>query len=1632
MKKVFCILLIALLLLPSVPVSAATTSGYCGEYNNFESVSWDVNTTTGVLTIKGTGPMYSYNATSIPLWCYSDVRDSIKTVIVYPGVTTIADYCFSSLKYVTSITLPAGITEIGRRAFYGCTSLKELIIPDTVQIMYGETFQECPALEKVHLPESLSFLDASTFLGCTALKEINIPQNLEYIGVRCFYGCTSLTSVHIPASVEEIHFGAFAGCTALKDVTFDLAGKLSTLMGQAFYDTAVEKLHLPYFLADIQEAAFSNCSDLSEITLPVYLKKIGNSVFSSCTSLTDIMIPALVTEIGNHVFQRCENLESIRFEGGSRCETIGAYAFTSCTALESIKLPMTITSIGARAFDACTSLRELTVPGLVETVPEGFAASCTALEDVTLPVNLTSIDEYAFYKCENLYSITVPDGLTTVVQCAFYGTDKLMEVYYGGSEDDWKQIDIQSDNKPLENATIHYNNYPYVFDYETMQIKNFMYNVTVRDHGAMFDGGGSIKDALDNSFDRISNVNIYSNSNVLATTSDSIAFVLTGIASYDLILRKDGYRDYIIPTEILRTVLDDCGDVCHNQIAYMVKHSSNKPYVSTVFARQKDSATCHIELQKDTMQIKRGETYEFTVTVGGLASGEVVNEYCIKQENTNFSATSKNGTFEISDLHGKLSTDHPVLVYAKTNKGQTDTVEIYLEKINDSTSDWIDTLADSSEFSFFGKDFMSVTLPESIPFVGGTKLSLSAFEFPFGMKVKGNQMYLSFGFDFFETTSENGGDWKSEWRGVKSTLKNYNKNIQGTKDAWETYKTMKSCKNLADSVSTISKTATSLGFNVGVLGFAEAEINSDGVQFTEVGITLAVSFRASYSVQAIVWVIPCYFTLEGGLKDSGFTVTGIDKTADPDMPLQLHVDLNVNPYIKIAGGVGIKNAISLGPYGQAILNTKYAFTQKHLTMDLTASLGTEWQLGFATGDDTLCEGSFTVLDKYFGDTRASYLLRYASPSQNNDGNAYRVGSSDPAGQWIGNKTSKQYADSAKALQILQKQSDTSASPQIATVGNTTILAFIDNNVLYYATKTGNGTWSNPVAVTSDGFIDMAPTLVSNGNTAVLAWQKICTAVTAANAQTAFLQSTEIYAAEFNTKSNSFSTAKRITADSDYDYLPVPVINGVSYSIYWVSNNGTTLSQSKKNTVQKWQNGTATAVLANENYIVSLAAKGNKLAFVTDADGNLTDPSDLTAVTYTDNTRKALSVKQPMGVIFTNTDADNELLVYTASCLYTADGTCILPEDTDFAGTAVAVSDGSQTKLLWMTQTEDTARIHSVGFENGKWTLPVCIFETESRLQSSAFALKNATVQAVGLVGNNLCHTSVGDFTDIELGTILFDESGVQAGQTATLSVYAQNCGTKPVSTLNFTVSDTLGTNESSTVNTALAVGEGKWFDLSYPIANNFTSTQLTVSANIPDTADRTPDNNKIVQQVGGCDLQFGFVQSGVHDGFCTVTFAVANSGSVAAENVSVILINDLLETMVAKQDIGTLRCDEAATATLYIPMTDLLFEDDGTASVTLLLMSDTDELCDGDNERTVVFRLKMPSTPMFTYGDIDSNGNVEVGDARLALRAAVGLDELTFLELLAGDIDGNDKVEVGDARLILRHAVGFTDANWPS
>ena len=191
--------------------AAILTSGSCGA-----NVTYTFDSTTGTLTISGTGKMKDYDSSNkSPFYC----NENIKSVIIKDGVTSIAGFAFYGCSSLASVTIPNSVTSIGWRAFYGCSSLTSITIPDSVTSIGWCAFYGCSSLASITIPDSVTGVGDYTFRGCTSLTSITIPDSVTSIGSYAFYGCSSLASITIPDSVTSIGRDAFYGCSSLASIT---------------------------------------------------------------------------------------------------------------------------------------------------------------------------------------------------------------------------------------------------------------------------------------------------------------------------------------------------------------------------------------------------------------------------------------------------------------------------------------------------------------------------------------------------------------------------------------------------------------------------------------------------------------------------------------------------------------------------------------------------------------------------------------------------------------------------------------------------------------------------------------------------------------------------------------------------------------------------------------------------------------------------------------------------------------------------------------------------------------------------------------------------------------------------------------------------------------------------------------------------------------------------------------------------------------------------------------------------------------------------------------------------------------------------------------------------------------------
>lgn len=148
-----------------------STENRCGE-----NLTYELDASTGTLTIRGTGEMFKYGYEKSPFFLNTDIQN----LVVEEGVTSLGDY-----------------------AFQECTSLKTLQLPSTLEVIQNSAFEDCTALSSIHIPENVTTIGPWAFQNCSGIDCIYFPESLTSIQSNAFVSCTNLFHAHYAGTKEQ-------------------------------------------------------------------------------------------------------------------------------------------------------------------------------------------------------------------------------------------------------------------------------------------------------------------------------------------------------------------------------------------------------------------------------------------------------------------------------------------------------------------------------------------------------------------------------------------------------------------------------------------------------------------------------------------------------------------------------------------------------------------------------------------------------------------------------------------------------------------------------------------------------------------------------------------------------------------------------------------------------------------------------------------------------------------------------------------------------------------------------------------------------------------------------------------------------------------------------------------------------------------------------------------------------------------------------------------------------------------------------------------------------------------------------------------------------------------------------------
>ncbi|MGI6205286.1 MAG: S-layer homology domain-containing protein [Anaerovoracaceae bacterium] len=230
-------------------------------------------------------------------------------------------------------------------------------------------------------------------------ESVHIPKTVQGYTVtgisRTAFDGSSVTSISIPESITDIEKGSFENCENLMSLsTIVMNPVYSSSAGVLFNKERTELICCPpakrgpaYTVPDgvqtIDSDAFSNCSNLEQVTMPKGLQTVGAGALSSCSNLKSVIFKGDAPAVESGAFPAAAVMYYPDGKNGWTEPTWEGYQSKKCLYIES--KDMILTDVGADEYFATPvqwGIEQNITQGTSETTFNPYAA-CTRAEAVT-------------------------------------------------------------------------------------------------------------------------------------------------------------------------------------------------------------------------------------------------------------------------------------------------------------------------------------------------------------------------------------------------------------------------------------------------------------------------------------------------------------------------------------------------------------------------------------------------------------------------------------------------------------------------------------------------------------------------------------------------------------------------------------------------------------------------------------------------------------------------------------------------------------------------------------------------------------------------------------------------------------------------------------------------------------------------------------------------------------------------------------------------------------------------------------------------------------------------------------------------------------------------------------------------
>lgn len=139
------------------------------------SGTWELDESTGTITVSGTGMMPDYTTASDTSW--NSYKSSIKHVVITNGITHVGNCNFKEFTKLLTVDIGDSVESIGNSD--GASS--------------GQSFSYCTSLTQITLGHNVNYIAQQTFYNCREVEEIYFKGSAPTMGAYVMtFGSTSI------------------------------------------------------------------------------------------------------------------------------------------------------------------------------------------------------------------------------------------------------------------------------------------------------------------------------------------------------------------------------------------------------------------------------------------------------------------------------------------------------------------------------------------------------------------------------------------------------------------------------------------------------------------------------------------------------------------------------------------------------------------------------------------------------------------------------------------------------------------------------------------------------------------------------------------------------------------------------------------------------------------------------------------------------------------------------------------------------------------------------------------------------------------------------------------------------------------------------------------------------------------------------------------------------------------------------------------------------------------------------------------------------------------------------------------------------------------------------------------------